>query len=75
MKRPTPILIAALLGAFFVAAGGSPVDAKCPAGEVWGDVGCQPATQPSLLVRAGRKIKAKLRHKITAKPQPDTRQQ
>ncbi len=75
MTRRAPILIAVLLGALAVAASGGPAGAKCAAGEVWGDLGCQPAAQPSLLVRAGRKIKARLRHRISAKPQPETRQQ
>jgi hypothetical protein len=33
--------------------------AKCAKGEVWGDLGCQPKTQPSPMARAAKKLKAR----------------
>jgi hypothetical protein len=36
---------------------GNAAKAKCAAGEVWGDLGCRPAAEPSILVKAARRIK------------------
>ena len=41
--------------------------AKCAKGEVWGDLGCQPKTQPSPMTRAAKKLKARFQK---TKPMP-----
>jgi hypothetical protein len=50
---------ASLAAAVLIAA--SCIDAsaasKCAKGEVWGDFGCQPKTEPSLMARAAKKLK------------------
>jgi hypothetical protein len=40
--------------------------ARCPPGEVWGDVGCRPKAQPSLAARAAKRIRNRF-HKAKAK--------
>jgi hypothetical protein len=41
--------------------------ARCAKGEVWGDLGCQPKTQPSPMARAAKKMKARFQK---TKPAP-----
>jgi hypothetical protein len=41
--------------------------AKCAKGEVWGDLGCQPKTQPSPVARAAKTLKARFQK---TKPAP-----
>jgi len=58
MKRNNFICCVVLAFCFLICADGRPAAAKCAAGEVWGDLGCRPATQPSLLTKAARRIKS-----------------
>jgi hypothetical protein len=37
----------------------APAAARCPPGEVWGDLGCQPKAQPSLASRAAKRINSR----------------
>jgi hypothetical protein len=76
MKPRAPIWVAVVLSLCFAGASSGLAEAKCPPGQVWDDLGCRPASQPSLLVKAIRHIKsAGLRRKAPAKPAPDTKQQ
>jgi len=73
--RPRAIWTAVLLSLCFVGASSGLAEAKCPPGQAWGDLGCRPASQPSLFVKAVRHIKsAGLRRKAAAKPASDTKQ-
>jgi len=58
MKRNNLICCAVLACCFLIGAGGRPASAKCAAGEVWGDLGGRPASQPSLLTKAARRLKS-----------------
>jgi hypothetical protein len=54
----------------------SPALAKCPPGEVWGDVGCRPAAKPSIMVQAAKRLKKiNVRRKRPAPASPETPQQ
>jgi len=76
MRPRAPIGLAVLLSLCFVATSSGLAEAKCPPGEVWGDVGCRPVSQPSLFVKAIRHIKsAGLRRKAPAKSAPEIKQQ
>lgn len=76
MRPRAPIWVVVLLGLCFAVASSGLAEAKCPRGEVWGDLGCRPASQPSLFVKAIRHIKsARLRRKAPPKSAPDARQQ
>ena len=58
MKRNNLIFCVVLACCFLVGANGRSASAKCAAAEVWGDLGCRPASQPSLLTKAARRIKS-----------------
>jgi hypothetical protein len=50
--------------------------AKCAAGEVWGDFGCRPKAQPSVLMKAARRIKSmRLQRKLSKQSAPDAKPQ
>ena len=40
---------------------------RCAKGEVWGDLGCQPKTEPSPMARAAKKLKTRFQK---TKPAP-----
>ena len=42
--------------------------ARCPAGEVWGDLGCRPKAQPSIVTRAAKRIRGRFRKTPPATP-------
>ena len=59
-----------------ITSAGNAAKAKCAAGEVWGDLGCRPAAQPSILVKAARRIKTiRLRRKPSTQPAANAEQQ
>lgn len=74
MSKRSFIFGVVLFSLFLIGAGDA--TAKCAAGEVWGDVGCRPAAQPSVLVKAARRIKTfRLHRKLTKQPEPETKRQ
>ncbi|MBX9843682.1 MAG: hypothetical protein K2Z80_17925 [Xanthobacteraceae bacterium] len=60
---------AALIVAPFVDASWTDAAAasKCAKGEVWGDLGCQPRTEPSPMAHAAKRLKTRFQK---AKPVP-----
>jgi hypothetical protein len=50
---------------------GPALAAPCPAGEVWGDLGCRPKAQPSIAARAAKRIKSRFRKPRTPDANPN----
>ena len=73
VTRMRRFVLASLAFAVLIAASGADASAatKCANGEVWGDLGCQPRTQPSLMARAAKKVKTRFQKtKPLQKPKP-----
>jgi hypothetical protein len=66
MRRILFASVAALL-VMSACSGSASAASRCPAGEVWGDLGCQPKAKSSLMVRAAKRIKSRFHR---AKPKP-----
>ena len=63
MKRNGSVFCAVLACCLLIGPGGEPAAAKCAAGEVWGDLGCRPKSQPSLMTKAAQHIKTMRLHR------------